>query len=112
MRHTIAPNLAPRAGRALGQLIRTAYLCDYFTLPEFRRSVHQILSRGESVHALQRQICARALPAHRGRRIEELISTSGALREIGPVGFRHINFRGTYRLPVERYAERLLVTAA
>lgn len=88
----------------------------------------------------------RALPAHRGRRIEELISTSGALslvsncvmawntmklqramermtdlpaaqmiaalREIGPVGFRHINFRGTYRFPVERYAERLLATAA
>jgi TnpA family transposase len=137
---------AHRAGHALGQLIRTAYLCDYFTLPEFRRSVHQILSRGESVHALQRQICARALPAHRGRRIEELISTSGALslvsncvmawntmklqramermtdlpaaqmiaalREIGPVGFRHINFRGTYRFPVERYAERLLATAA
>jgi TnpA family transposase len=51
---------AHRAGHALGQLIRTAYLCDYFTLPEFRRSVHQILSRGESVHALQRQICARA----------------------------------------------------
>jgi TnpA family transposase len=137
---------AHRAGHALGQLIRTVYLCDYFTLPEFRRSVHQVLSRGESVHALQRQICARALPARRGRRAEELIATSGALtlvtncvmawntlklqralervtdvpaahmitalREIGPVGYRHINFRGTYRFPVERYAERLLATAA
>jgi hypothetical protein len=35
-----------------------------------------------------------------------------ALREIGPVGYRHINFRGTYRFPVDRYAERLLATAA
>jgi hypothetical protein len=30
-----------------------------------------------------------------------------ALRGIGPVGHRHINLRGTYRFPVERYAERL-----
>jgi hypothetical protein len=36
-------------------------------------------ARGESVHALQRQICARVLPARRGRRAEELIATSGAL---------------------------------
>jgi hypothetical protein len=29
-----------------------------------------------------------------------------------PVGHRHINFRGFYRFPVERYAARLLVSAA
>jgi hypothetical protein len=34
-----------------------------------------------------------------------------ALCEIGPVGYRHINFRGTYCCPVERYAERLLTAA-
>jgi TnpA family transposase len=28
-----------RAGHALGQLLRTVYLCDNFTLPDFRRSV-------------------------------------------------------------------------
>ena len=134
-----------RAGHALGQLIRTVYLCDYFALRDFRRSVHQVLNRGESVHALQRQICAQALPARRGRRAEDLIATSGALtlvtncvmawntlklqralerfgsvptpvaiealRGIGPVGYRHINFRGTYRFPVERYAARLLAAA-
>jgi len=136
-----------RAGHALGQLLRTVHLCDYFTLPEFRRSVYQVLERGESVHALQRQICTQALPAKRGRRAEELIATSGALtlvtncvmawntqrlqravdREaertaprfsieallpIGPVGHRHINFRGTYRFPIERYAARLVQSAA
>lgn len=136
-----------RAGHALGQLLRTVYLCDYFTLPDFRRSVYRVLERGESVHALQRQICSQALPAKRGRRAEELIATSGALtlvtncvmawntqrlqraldrashrvaprysvdalRSIGPVGHRHINFRGTYRFPVERYAERLVASAA
>ena len=68
-----------RAGHALGQLLRTVYLCDYFTLPEFRRSLYQVLERGESVYALHRQICTQALPAKRGRRAEELIGTSGAL---------------------------------
>jgi len=132
-----------RAGHALGQLLRTVYLCDYFTLPDFRRSIYQVLERGESVHALQRQICTQALPAKRGRRPEELIATSGALtlvtncvmawntqrlqravdreaqrtaprysvdalRSIGPVGHRHINLRGIYRFPVERYSERLM----
>jgi TnpA family transposase len=136
-----------RAGHAAGQLLRTVYLCDYFTLPEFRRPLYQVLERGESVHALQRQICTRALPSKRGRRTEELIATSGALtlvtncvpawntqrlqravdresqrvaprfavdalRGIGPVGHRHINFRGIYRFPIERYAARLLQSAA
>jgi hypothetical protein len=106
-----------------------------------------VLERGESVHALQRQICCQTLPAKRGRRTEELVATSGALtlvtncvmawntqrlqraveresqrttprysvealRGIGPVGHRHINLRGTYRFPVERYAERLVPSAA
>jgi Tn3 transposase DDE domain len=136
-----------RAGHALGQLLRTVYLCDYFTLPDFRRPLYRVLERGESVHALQRQICTQPLPATRGRRTEELIATSGALtlltncvmawntqrlqraveretqrtaprycidalRSIGPVGHRYINFRGTYRFPVERYANRLAASAA
>jgi hypothetical protein len=33
------------------------------------------------------------------------------LRSVGPVGHRHINFRGTYRFPVERYANRLVASA-
>jgi hypothetical protein len=41
--------------------------------------VSQVLERGESVHALQRQICTQELPPKRGRRAEELIATSGAL---------------------------------
>jgi TnpA family transposase len=60
-------------------LLRTVYLCDYFTLPDFRRPLYRVLERGESVHALQRQICTQQLPAKRGRRPEELIATSGAL---------------------------------
>jgi len=35
-----------------------------------------------------------------------------ALCSSSPVGHRHIDFRGTYRFPVERYAARLLASAA
>jgi len=35
-----------------------------------------------------------------------------ALSHIGPVAHAHINFRGSYRFPVERYAARLLRPAA
>jgi hypothetical protein len=35
-----------------------------------------------------------------------------ALKHIGPVGHRHINFRGTYRFPIDRYAEKLMKSAA
>jgi TnpA family transposase len=140
-------DLTYAAGTAAGQLQRTIYLCDYFTLPEFRHPLHHVLERGESVHALQRHICSQPLPAKRGRNAEELIATSGALtlvtncvmawntqrlqravdreaartaprcsmdalKHIGPVGHRHINFRGTYRFPIDRYAERLMQSAA
>ncbi len=137
-----------RAGTALGQLLRTIYLCDYFTLPDFRRGIHRILDRGESVHALQRIIHYGAIPVARGRDPVELGVISGALTlvtnavmmwnatrlqkavdaevslgtarvasidalsHIGPVAYAHINFRGTYRFPVERYAARLLRAAA
>jgi TnpA family transposase len=137
-----------RAGNALGQLLRTIYLCDYFTLPDFRRGIHRILDRGESVHALQRMIHSGSIPVSRGRDPAELGVISGALTlvtnavmtwnatrlqraveaesamgesravsvaalsHIGPVAYAHINFRGTYRFPVERYAARLIRAAA
>jgi TnpA family transposase len=67
-----------RAGQSLGQLLRTTYLCDYFSLPDFRRPLCRVLERGESVLALQRQICTQPLPAKRGRRVEELIASRTA----------------------------------
>lgn len=45
-----------RAADQLGRLLRTLFLCDYFSNPEFRREIHTILNRGESVHLLQRAI--------------------------------------------------------
>nr|WP_183036899.1 Tn3 family transposase [Cupriavidus sp. UME77] len=33
-------------------LLRTLFLCDYFSNVEFRRELHALLNRGESVHEL------------------------------------------------------------
>jgi len=32
--------------------------------------------------------------------------------DIGPVAYGHINFRGTYSFPIDRYATRILRAAA
>ena len=68
-----------RAAKTVGRLLRTIYLCDYFTEPEFRREIHRVLNRGESVHTLQRAIHFGEVPQERGRRAEEMIAISGSL---------------------------------
>lgn len=131
-----------KAADHLGRLLRTLFLCDYFTNLEFRREIHTILNRGESVHLLQRAIYYGKVPSDRGRRPDEMIAISGShtlltnmvlawnthkmqdavdcwrksgrpiddawVRRMGPGHFPHINFRGTFRFGVERYAEVLL----
>jgi TnpA family transposase len=47
-----------RAGTQFGQLWGTVYLCDYAGQASFRRNIHRILVRGESVHQLERVIPA------------------------------------------------------
>jgi hypothetical protein len=68
-----------RAAKMLGRLLRTIYLCDYFTKPVFRREIHRVLNRGESVHTLQRAIHSGEIPHDRGRRPEEMHAISGSL---------------------------------
>jgi TnpA family transposase len=58
---------------------RTIYLSDYFTKPAFRREIHRVLNRGESVHTLQRAIHSGEIPHDRGRRPEEMHAISGSL---------------------------------
>jgi len=68
-----------RGGVHLGRLIRTVYLCDYFSNPVFRRELHRILNHGESVHALERAIYVGRVSPARGRRPDEWVAISGAL---------------------------------
>ena len=68
-----------RAAKMLGRLLRTIYLCDFFTKPTFRREIHRVLNRGESVHTLQRAIHSGEIPHERGRRPEEMHAISGSL---------------------------------
>lgn len=67
-----------RAAEQLGKLLRTLFLCDYFTNLEFRREIHTLLNRGESVHLLQRAVYHGRLVAERGRRRDEMRTISGA----------------------------------
>jgi len=67
-----------KAADQLGRLLRTLFLCDYFSNPEFRREMHTLLNRGESVHQLQRAIYFGRLAAERGRRRDEIRAVSGS----------------------------------
>jgi TnpA family transposase len=67
-----------RATEHLGRLLRTVFLCDYFTIESFRREIHTLLNRGESVHQLQRVIYDGKIRAERGRRREEMKAISGS----------------------------------
>jgi TnpA family transposase len=68
-----------RAGMALGRLLRSTYLCDYFISEPYRRLINRILVHGESVHQLQRAIYRGTFSKPRGQREPELIALSGSL---------------------------------
>lgn len=68
-----------RAGVYLGRLVRSIFLCDYFTSESFRRTINRILVHGEAVHQLQRAICMGSFSKPRGQREEELVALSGSL---------------------------------
>ena len=131
-----------RAADQLGRLLRTLFLCDYFSNTDFRREIHTILNRGESVHQLQRAVYFGRVSPERGRRRDEMIAISGAhtlltnlvlawnthrmqesverwrrsgrkiedawLARMGPAHFAHVNFRGTFKFGISRYAQMLL----
>ena len=68
-----------RAGKTLGRLERSIFLCDILTNPKFRRELNRDLSHGEAVHSLQRKIYQGAIGVKSGRRSEELAAISGSL---------------------------------
>ena len=128
------------AGVALGRLIRSIYLCDYFLDEEFRRTINRILAHGEAIHNLQRAIYTGTFSKPRGARDEELVALSGSLtlltnmclawttsqiqaamdkrggelpewlRIVSPARTAHINFRGTFSFSVGKYADRLIAS--
>jgi TnpA family transposase len=131
-----------RAADHLGRLLRTIFLSDYMAVNDFRREIHMLLDRGESVHLLQRAVYSGKVAPERGRRADEMRTISGSLtllansviawntarmeatvdrlrksgvrieddwlRRMGPAHFGHINFRGTMRFGIERFAPSLI----
>jgi len=69
---------AHKAAEHLGRLLRSIFLCDYITIEDFRRETHTLLSRGESVHQLQRALYSGKVSDDRGRRCAEMKAISGA----------------------------------
>ncbi len=84
-----------KAGRHVGRLLRTIFLCDYFTSEPFRRMINRILVHGEAVHQLQRAIYQGSFSKPRGRREEEQFAMSGTLSLMSNLCLawtaRHIN---------------------
>lgn len=70
---------AYRTFMELGKLLRTIFLCDFYTNVELRREIHTLLNRGEAVHVLQRAIFPGRIAPERGRRRDELGAMAGAL---------------------------------
>jgi TnpA family transposase len=68
-----------RTADQLGKALRTLFLSDYFSNAEFRRELHTLLNRGESVHQLQRAIYTGRVAPERGRRRDEMVAISGSL---------------------------------
>lgn len=66
------------AAEELGKLLRTIFLCDYFSKPHFRREMHTLLNRNESVHQLQRAVHFGRIGTQRGRRHDEMVAISGS----------------------------------
>jgi TnpA family transposase len=67
-----------KAAEHLGRLLRSIFLCDYVTIEDFRREIHTLLNRGESVHQLQRVIYDGKVATDRGRRRGEMLAISGS----------------------------------
>ena len=67
-----------RAAEHLGRPLRTVFLCEYIAIEDFRREIHTLLNRGESVHQLQRAIYSGKVAAERGRRRDEMRAISGS----------------------------------
>lgn len=53
-------------------------LCDYLAIPDYRREIHTLLNRGESVPQLQRAIHGGHAAPERGRRRRARVAISGA----------------------------------
>lgn len=80
-RHGSAAQGTPvfECGTLIGKVMRSLFLLDYLTKPEFRREIHRVLVQGESVHLLQRALMAGRIEARQGRTIREVTAISNAL---------------------------------
>ena len=68
-----------KAGVNYGKLLLTKTLIDLMLNADYRRTLHRILSHGESIHALQRIIYRGGIAPSQGRNEDSLLAISGSL---------------------------------
>ncbi|MBP6435609.1 MAG: Tn3 family transposase [Sphingorhabdus sp.] len=80
-RHGSAARGSPvyECGTLVGKVMRSVFMLDYLTNPEFRREIHRLLAQGESLHALQRALLTGRIEAKHGRSEDDANAISGAL---------------------------------
>src|SRR5579863_4412765 len=66
-------------GVHLGYLLRTLFLCDFFTKEPFPREILQVMNQGESVNSLKRVIHVGRVSSRQARREEEMRSVADGL---------------------------------
>ena len=110
------------AGVQLGRLLRTTFLADYFVKDTFRNELRRVLNRGEAVNALKRAVYTNRVSPARAKRVDEMqavldrwsnrrqVIPPELIGKIAPTRLESINFRGVFRLPVDRYADQILLS--
>jgi TnpA family transposase len=66
-------------GVAIGRLLRTVFLADYFVNPVFRREILRVLNRGEATNALKRLIYTGRVAGHQAKSQDEMQAVADAL---------------------------------
>jgi TnpA family transposase len=66
-------------GVAIGRLLRTIFLADYFVKPAFRRELLRVLNRGEATNALKRLIYTGRVANYQAKSEDEMQAVADAL---------------------------------
>jgi TnpA family transposase len=66
-------------GVAIGRLLRTVFLADYFVNPVFRRELLRVLNRGEATNALKRLIYTGRVAGYQAKSEDEMQAVADAL---------------------------------
>lgn len=98
------------AGVQGGRLLRTIFLCDWYTKPVFQRELRNVLNRGESLHTLQRTLHTGKVPAAHSRGRQHFQGVSSSLSLLSNIVMAWNTMQMQQALDALSPEERLLAT--